>query len=92
MTYRPAFAPWVADRVRHLPPDIKRAVKEAIRALALAPERGDALERELEGCLKYKVRRYRIVYRVDRDARTVHILAMGHRRTIYEEAAERLRR
>ncbi len=92
MRYRPAIAPLVADRIRHLPPELKRAVKEAIRSIALDPHRGEALERELAGCLKYRVRRYRIVYRIDRGARVVRILAIGHRRTIYEEAAERLRR
>jgi mRNA-degrading endonuclease RelE of RelBE toxin-antitoxin system len=33
-----------------------------------------------------------VVYAVDRARRLVQILAVGHRRTIYEEAAERVRK
>ncbi|MGH9578595.1 MAG: type II toxin-antitoxin system RelE family toxin [Terriglobales bacterium] len=86
MKYRLAVAAAAAERIRHLPPDVKRAIKEAIRAIAGDPRCGTPLLRELEGCMKYRVRRYRIVYRVDRAARTVAVLAVGHRRTIYDEA------
>ena len=88
--YRPVIAPAVAERIRRLPPELKRAVREAIRAVGTDPRRGDPLRRELEGYLKFKVRRYRIVYRVDRESRTVSIVALGHRRTVYEETADRM--
>ncbi|TAK42389.1 MAG: cytotoxin [Betaproteobacteria bacterium] len=83
--------PRVADRIRHLPADVKRSIREAIRQLCADPECGARLKRELEGDLKYTVRRYRIVCRVDRAAGAVNVLAIGHRRTIYEEAAEKVR-
>ena len=92
MKYRLAVAPAAAARIRHLPPDVKRSIKEAFRAIAADPACGTALLRELEGCMKYRVRRYRIVYRVDRAARMVAMLAVGHRRTIYDEALEALAR
>ena len=91
MKYRAAIAPMVADRIRHFPPDVKRSIREAIREICADPQCGAALKRELQGYLKYTVRRYRIVYRVDRAASTVNVLAIGHRRTIYEEAAEKIR-
>ena len=91
MKYRAAIAPLVADRVRHFPPDVKRSVKEAIREICADPQCGVALQRELQGYLNYRVRRYRIVYRVNRAASTVNVLAIGHRRTIYEEVAEKIR-
>jgi mRNA interferase RelE/StbE len=89
--YRALIAPAVAERIRGLPPELKRAVREAIRAIGTDPRRGERLQRELEGYLKFKVRRYRIVYRVDPQSRTVAIVALGHRRTVYEEAADRMR-
>lgn len=55
------------------------------------PARGEPLQGELAGRFKYRVRRYRIIYSVDRQARILHILAVGHRRSIYEELAERLK-
>ena len=91
MKYLLAVAPAAAGRIRHLPPDVKRAIREAIRAIADDPARGTALLRELEGSMKYRVRRYRIVYRVDRATRTVAVLAVGHRRTVYDEVVGQLR-
>jgi mRNA interferase RelE/StbE len=90
--YRAALPPRVADRIRQLPPQVKRAVRAAIQKLAADPQAGEPLHRELEGLRKYRVRRYRIVYRVLGASRTVLILAVGERRSIYEEVAELLRR
>lgn len=91
MKYRAVIAPLVAERVRHFPPDVKRSIREAIREICADPQCGVPLMRELQGHLKYTVRRYRIVFRVGRAANAVNVLAIGHRRTIYEDAAEKIR-
>lgn len=91
MKYRAAIAPLVADPIRHFPSDVKRSIREAIREICADPRCNVPLKRELQGCVKYRVRRYRIVYRVDRAATTVNVLAIGHRRTTYEETAEKIR-
>lgn len=88
--YRLAIPPHVADVIRRLPPDVKRAVKQAMRALASNPAAGEPLRRELEGLWKYRARRFRIVYAFAPARRVVRVLAVGHRRTIYEEAAGRI--
>lgn len=90
--FRPDVRSHVADVIRHLPPDIKLGIKAAIRALSEDPFRGEPLHQELAGLWKYRVRRFRIVYAINREAGTVTIMAVGHRRTIYEEAAELIRR
>jgi mRNA interferase RelE/StbE len=87
--YRPEIGSEVSAIIRHLPPDVKRALRAAIRALAVNPAAGEPLHAELEGRSKYRVRRYRIIYRVDRAARILRIVAVGHRRSIYEELAAR---
>jgi len=84
--------PHVAEVIRHLPPEVKRGVKAAIRAVAEDPSAGEPLRRDLEGLWKYRVRRYRLVYAVERRARTVRIFAVGHRRGIYEEVVARIGR
>ena len=80
----------VEDGIRRLPPDIKRGVREALRAISLDPGRGEALRLELQDYMTYRVRRFRIVYSVDRRARRVTVVAVGHRRTVYEEAVAAL--
>jgi mRNA-degrading endonuclease RelE of RelBE toxin-antitoxin system len=83
--------PGVADTIRHLPPSLKRGVRQAIRTIAETPDSGEPLQRELAAYLKYKVRRFRIVYVIDRRRRMLRIMAVGPRSTIYEEVAEQLR-
>lgn len=88
--FRQDIPPSVAEVIRHLPPELKRSIKQALRSICGDPRIGEPLQKELEGYWKYRVRRFRIVYRADRSSRIIRILAVGHRRSIYEEAAERL--
>jgi mRNA interferase RelE/StbE len=81
----------VGKILRHLPPELKRPIKSALQALGRDPALGVPLLRELEGLWKYRVRRFRIVYAIDRDTRVLRIFAVGHRRTIYEAAAALVR-
>jgi mRNA interferase RelE/StbE len=90
--FHSVIPPTVADLIRSLHPDLKRAVKLAIRAIATNPECGEPLRRELKGLWKYRVRRYRIVYAIDRKARTINLMAIGHRRSIYEELSAQLKK
>ena len=82
--------PHVAEVVRHLSPDLKRAVKAALRGLATNPHEGSPLVRELEGKWRYRVRRYRVVYEIDREARVLRVLAVGDRRHVYERLSAEL--
>ncbi len=89
---RPDIPPHVAEILRHLPPDVKRSIKQALRSLSADPFAGAPLIRELSGLWRFKVRRFRIIYALDRKARVIKIFAIGHRREVYEELADRLRR
>lgn len=71
--------------MRSLHPDLKRSIKAAVRAIATDPGCGVPLLRELDGLWKYRVRRFRIVYAIDRKTRVIRLLAVGHRRDVYEE-------
>ena len=90
--FRPDIPPHAAEVIRSLHPDLKRSIKSAVRAIATDPECGEPLLRELDGLWKYRVRRFRIVYAIDRKARAIRLMAVGHRRHVYEELSARLRR
>jgi len=90
--YRPDIPPHVAEVLRHLPPDVKRGVKAAIRALSDDPAKGEPLQGQLVGLMKYRVRRFRIVYELDRSRRILRVVAVGHRRAVYEVLADAVRR
>ena len=86
-----AIPPEVADVIRRLSPDLKRGVRAALRILSIDPTQGVPLARELEGKWRYRVRRYRIVYEVNRKTHVCRVVAVGHRSDVYEELAARLR-
>jgi mRNA interferase RelE/StbE len=90
--FRPDIPLHVAEVIRSLHPDLKRSVKAAIRGIATDPECGAPLLRELGGLWKYRVRRFRIVYAIDRKRRVIRLMAVGHRRHVYEELTIRLTR
>jgi len=90
--FRPDIPPHVAEVIRSLHPDLKRSIKAAVRAIATDPGRGEPLLRELEGLWKYRVRRFRIVYAIERKTRIIRLMAVGHCRHVYEELSARLRR
>jgi mRNA interferase RelE/StbE len=92
ISFRPDIPPHVATVIRSLHPDLKRSVKSAIRALASDPECGEPLLRELAGMWKYRVRRFRIVSAIDRKTRVIRLIAIGHRRYVYEALTAQLRK
>ena len=89
--YRPDIPHPIAELIRHLPPELKRVVKQALRTLSADPFAGTPLIGELAGLWRIKVRRFRIIYEPDRKARVIRIFAIGHRREVYDELAEQLR-
>lgn len=89
-TWRLDVPPTAADVVRRLPPEVKRAVKAALRAVAADPALGEALRGDLEGPRKFRVRRHRLVDAMDERARVVRVFGVGHRRGIHEEVAGRI--
>ena len=90
--YRLVIAPQAPEVVRALHPDLKRSVRSALEALGDAPSIGEPLRGELAGLWRYRVRRFRIVYELDRSARLVRVMAVGPRRSIYEDLAAARRR
>lgn len=90
--FRLDIPPHVAEVIRVLHPDLKQLIKSAIRTIAANPECGEPLQRELDGLRKYRVRRFRIVYATDQKGRAIRLMAVGHRRYVYEELTDRLRR
>lgn len=81
----------VAELVRGLHPDLKRKIRAALDLLRADPAAGKALRDELAGLRSLRVGPMRIVYRVA-PGRVIDLIAIGPRRTIYEETLRLLRR
>jgi len=76
--------------ISHMPPTLKRKVKESFRAIAQYPNEGKPLQEDLEGFYSYRVGRLRIIYSIESPRKLVHVVAIGPRRTVYEELTKEL--
>lgn len=92
MSYTLRYHPAVrADDLPKISVDARRRIASTIEArLGTDPARfGAPLSRSLRGCWKLRVGDYRVAFKVaDKD---VWVLAVVHRREVYERAARRLR-
>lgn len=75
----------VRELVRHLPPQLKRKVKAALRSIADNPHQAKELKEELAGLTSYRVAKARVIYRIQ--GSNVEVVAFGPRPDIYERAA-----
>jgi mRNA interferase RelE/StbE len=80
--FQPAARPAISQR---LPESVAAAVLEFCEAaLSAQPHRvGKPLFGPLAGCHGARRGTYRIVYRIDEDTRTIHVLDIDHRSDIY---------
>jgi mRNA-degrading endonuclease RelE of RelBE toxin-antitoxin system len=86
--YRIEMARAVSDLVRHLPPELKKKVKEALKSIAADPHRSKELRDELAGLRSYRVARARLIYRIE--GSRIEVVAFGPRADVYERAAAEL--
>jgi mRNA interferase RelE/StbE len=91
MPYQVKITTFANDSAKRLNPEIKKAAKAALKELAENPYLGKELQTELSGFWSYRFLRYRIVYKVDRQEKTIIVWAIGHRRDIYETMNEHMR-
>jgi mRNA interferase RelE/StbE len=80
----------VAELIRGLHPELKRKIRSALDDVLADPSLGKALRDELSGLSSCRVGRFRIIYRVA--GPVIEVVAVGPRRTIYEETWRRVRR
>jgi mRNA interferase RelE/StbE len=71
--------------IRNLHPLIKADIRSALHCLVKTPNSGKALKEELHGLRSYRVKRYRVVYRIVAPETILEIIAIGPRKNIYEE-------
>lgn len=78
----------VRELVRHLPPEMKKKVRDALADVLADPGCGKPLQRELDGYWSLRLGRLRIIYRPD--GAGSEIVAIGPRKTIYEDMARQV--
>ena len=72
-------------------PQLKRKIRAGLRQIVTEPEAGKSLKDELEGLISYRISRFRIIYRIS-SKQAIDIVAVGPRKSIYEETYRILKR
>lgn len=86
--YRVKLTPSVAEIFSSLPPEVKKQIKTALKGLYSNPHLGKPLQHELVKFRSLKIKRFRCIYQIDDQTKTIIIYAIGHRREIYDVITE----
>jgi mRNA interferase RelE/StbE len=89
--YRLVVPKEIQELVRKMHPDLKRKVRASLRIILSEPGSGKTLMDELSGPRSFRVRSFRIIYRIA-NAERIELVAIGPRQRIYEETVRILRR
>jgi mRNA interferase RelE/StbE len=82
--YRVRYTPEAGQIIKNLHPQMKALIRDAVDELLEKPFSGHELQFELKGFRSRKVKRYRIIYKVNEEEYSVDVYYVGHRRDIYE--------
>lgn len=70
--------------LKRLPLDRQKIVLERASELEAEPYLGKRLTGPLRGLMSLRVGEYRVIYHVDHPGNTVWLIAVGHRKSVYE--------
>lgn len=90
MKYSLASSEELRDFIRHLPPELRQKVRQALGEIVQNPKSGKELTDELKGLRSYRIGRIRIVYRLE--SQTINLITVGPRKTVYQKAALEIKR
>jgi mRNA interferase RelE/StbE len=74
----------IVSLIRGMHPILKKKVEAALNEISHDPYCGKAMKEELAGLRSYRIKRFRIIYKVS-TKKQISIIALGPRKYIYEE-------
>ena len=80
MEYKAALTKNFLRELKNLPENVKERILKAIDEILVSPFLGIKLRGELEGLWRWRVGKYRIVYKINRESRLVIFLDVGIRK------------
>jgi mRNA interferase RelE/StbE len=90
VTWTVLYTRRAARSIRKLDPQVQRRVRAAIDVLSQSPERGKPLQLTLRGLRSWRTGDFRIVYRVIDERIEILVIAIGHRRQVYDRLRDRV--
>jgi len=84
LLYKAALTKNFLRELKKLPENVRKRVLTAVDELIRNPFLGVRLRGELKGKWRWRVGKYRIIYRIDQTSQLVIFLDVGLRKKIYE--------
>ena len=81
----------IVSLIRGMHPLLKKRVRAALEEICSDPYCGKVLKEELAGLRSFRIKRFRIIYKVS-SKREISIVTLGPRRYIYEETFRIIRK
>jgi mRNA interferase RelE/StbE len=91
VSWKVSYTKSAAKAVRGLDPQVQSKVLAAIKKLIEEPTRGKPLQLTLRGLRSWRTGDWRIVYRATHEKLEILVIAVGHRRDVYDRIRERLK-
>lgn len=91
MSWSISYTRSAAKAIRTLDPRVRSMVRAAIEKLAEDPTRGKPLQLTLRGLRSWRTGDWRIVYRATEEKLEILVIAVGHRRDVYDRIRARLK-
>jgi len=84
MAYKLRVTDEIVSLIRGMHPLLKKRIKLAFNEILKDPYCGKALKEKLDGLRSFRIKRFRIIYKVSLK-KEISIIALGPRKYIYEE-------
>lgn len=91
MVWSVSYTKSAAKAIRGLDPNVRSKVETAIEKLTEEPTRGKPLQLTLRGLRSWRTGDWRIVYRATQKTLEILVIAVGHRRDVYDRLHDRLK-
>lgn len=82
--YKLVISPQAKKEIKKLPKKYQAAILTALKEIKEDPFLGKPLSRELTSMLSFRVGLYRIVYKINKNNKTIFVYTAGHRATVYK--------
>ena len=91
MNWTIKYTPTAAKAIRKLDSGTQSKVYAALEMIRENPDRGKPLQLTLKGLRSWRTSDWRIIYKTFENYLEILIVAVGHRREIYDRLKERLK-
>ena len=79
------YTPEASRLLSRLHPENKKLIRAALKDLRNNPYAGSDLQEELYGYKSFKLKRFRVLYSVNEEEKTIQVFHVGHRKDVYEQ-------